>query len=552
MVTKHSANKTIMSKVKWHMLLIWGAKFCNPSNALSNLSSHKKTRLFLWGLALPLFLLLLSGCNDPLQNAINAINNAMSQITAQSTAWRDALTNPNTGLVAQLGGLESQATGDVKGVLTDATNQISDLETQAANLTDQTAGDIIHKAGAQVFCTGDFVRQGALALLQSVKDDLTFWKNNHKQSNQKPNHAICSIDPGRLALYPKPGGGYGINNTPPPGEVDQLWGYNFFSDALPTLDLLDANKNVVRRNILKSITYSTHYLIYLDFSTYDFSDVKGDGYSLQFNWPDTPEQNGIPLTVVKPARLQISDPSTWIFTPGNPTAMQDCVNLQVSITNIGDLQSGSFTVYWKPDPSYLDLKSVIRNPIDPKISTSVNFPCYTYKRSGSIQSAVYLGNGDDSKSRTLGVASPPATINALSIVIGSGDDGLRNDSEAEAWLTLTNGTTWKSDKLNNGNPWKSDDNTWVLSPSMTWKLPGQIQRCQMKQFTIYGLMGQGGVFQTGDNWNLQSIRVTYTDSNGSPGTLVSTGNQTPGASYLQRFTSSVQTWNYAVASPRCP
>lgn len=369
----------------------------------------KNVPSFVSGLAL-LFLLFGSGGCDfgassptlaRIDAAIDAIDKTRETIQGESTGWRDELPK----LLTQLDGIESQASGDVKAIVVDTKNQVQDLTTQTINLSDAKAQDLVAQAGVEFRCNTDFagafVRQGVIDQLQAIEDDLKFWQQNNKHLDKKPNHAVCWINPSALKLN-KTTTGWSID---PSNMSDQnivrVFGYNFRSDALPSLELRDAKGQKIR-NVKLTAAYVTRYLINLDLSTENFPEV-APGFTAIFNWPDIADptdRNTINLITSTPAKLTISNP---VWSPASPTATQDSVTLQVMISNSGGSRSESFVVTWQPDPNDGKVFPVNQLPLEAGQSRSVSFPGYVYKRSGVIVSVVSLSTGADVKSYPLTV-----------------------------------------------------------------------------------------------------------------------------------------------------
>jgi hypothetical protein len=184
-------------------------------------------------------------------------------------------------------------------------------------------------------------------------------------------------------------------------NIVRVFGYNFWPEALPTLELQNAAGQKIR-NVSLRAAYVTHYQLNLDFSGENFSGVI-TGARVVFRWPDKDEPNTISLTLQSPGKLKISNP---VFTPSSPTAQRDSVTLSVRITNQGGLRSGNFVVNWTPDPNDSRVLSISRTALNPGESVTLSFPGYVYQRGGTIESKVSLSNGDDTQSYSLRVAAP--------------------------------------------------------------------------------------------------------------------------------------------------
>jgi hypothetical protein len=374
--------------------------------------SHQNRRKFLSTLALITLIFLLVGCewdplglgntNQPIDKVVNEIEKTRQTIDSISSEWRDELPK----LVDTLEGLESQADADVKGILSDTTNQVRSLATQTIKLSAAKTNEILGNVNAFVLCDADFVKQGVRDQLQYLIDDLQFWKQNQRHLDKKPNHHVCVINPSTMALYPIDEGGtlwqIDTSNMSSP-NIMQIFGYNFLPEALPILELQDANSQTMR-NVNLTAAYVTHYQINLDFSNEDFSGVQDGGARVVLRWPDLDDPNTINLTLNLPAKLVISNP---IFDPPLPTAQTHNVSFKVRITNEGGSLS-EFTVTWQPDPNDQWVSSR-RLSLQPQAFADVSFDSYQYKRGGTIpiESTVSFNTGDDSRKFSLIVAPPP-------------------------------------------------------------------------------------------------------------------------------------------------
>ncbi|MFC7532427.1 hypothetical protein [Actinoplanes sp. GCM10030250] len=343
----------------------------------------------------------LGGCgvSDDIDKAINEIDKTRSTVESISSSWRDELPK----LAAELKGLENQVAADAKTVVSDATNQVQDVANQAIQLSDAKAQDLVAQAGVEFRCNAGFVKSGVVSQLQHLVDDLKFWKKTKSHLNAKPIHSVCWINPTVLSLYPNGDGWLIDSSNMSDKNVVRLFGYNFRPDALPVLELQNAAGQNIRNANLKS-AYVTRYQVNLDFSSEDFKGAQA-GSRLVFRWPDQEDPNTVNLILNRPAALRIAGPT---FTPPAPTATKDSVILKVAVKNEGGTRSGTFQVYWKPDPIDPRILSVTRAPLNPGESADVSFPGFVYTRGGTISSTVSLSNGDDAKNVPLVVADPPA------------------------------------------------------------------------------------------------------------------------------------------------
>jgi hypothetical protein len=396
--------------------------------------SPQPWRAFFFASSLVVTLLLLTSCVDvdlPLADAITEIERVRQTVATESTGWRDELprlVDSLSGIENQaskhLFGIESQASRDAKGVIADATNQVRDLATQSILLGDAKAQDLVAQAGVEFRCNADFVKAGVSAQLQYLSDDLKFWKLYKRHLDQKPIHAVCWINPTSMALYPS--GNDWLIDTSNMSEknIVHVFGYNFRSDAMPTLELRDAN-GAKLRDVAVRPTYITHYQINLDFSAERFPELR-QGMVVEFRWPDQPDPNHINLTTMAPAKLRISDP---VFTPAKPVVQKDAVNLQVTVTNEGSLRSGSVVITWKPDPNDRQVLSITLGPLEVQQSRNVTFPGYVYQREGTVDTEVSLDNGDHTLHEAVTVRPSIALDSRRSKQLkgGGGDGGDPNE-----------------------------------------------------------------------------------------------------------------------------
>jgi len=101
----------------------------------------------------------------------------------------------------------------------------------------------------------------------------------------------------------------------------------------------------------------------------------------------------------------------------------------------------------------------------------------------------------------------PAKILSLDITLRTGGDDLRQGSEALGTIGFKNGSN-TSISLNNGANW---GNNSTNSVSMT--MPPNTEVGSLNLFKINFTSGSGGF--TGDNWNLDQIKITARLSDGS-------------------------------------
>ena len=377
------------------------------------LASHnrygQKNEVFLICFTLVLLLFLLGGCGgvrdaittqsslgiSTIDDAINAIDTSTTQIEQESGAWRDLLPK----LINQLGGMESNISADAKGILADTTSQLRDLSTQTIQLSDAKAQDLVAQAGVEFRCNAGFVKAGAVAQLKSIVEDLKIWKTTRQRQVKRPSHAVCWINPSALTLQPS-GSDWLVDpaNTGEPYIV-HVFGYNFWPENLPALELQDSAGQKIRDMVIKP-AYVTHYQINLNFSAEKFTDLKPDA-RVVFRWPDQPDPNSISLVSIRPARLSITGVT---FSKSSLIATKDPVWPKVTVKNEGGSPSTPFVVRWQPSPNAPQQSASVNLPLAPGGSILVELPAYTYPICGTFSANIALSNGGASRNETITVA----------------------------------------------------------------------------------------------------------------------------------------------------
>lgn len=125
-------------------------------------------------------------------------------------------------------------------------------------------------------------------------------------------------------------------------------------------------------------------------------------------------------------------------------------------------------------------------------------------------------------------------VSKMRVTIVTGNDDLRNASQAVATLKYTNASGNQlvaGGNLNNGAQWPGGSTKTVTIP-----LPVGIVLSRLLEFSIQFTSGQPDIFATGDNWNMNSVTVTGILDDGSEVILL---NQA--GSPLHRFQSDTQT-----------
>src|SRR5579859_1436161 len=101
----------------------------------------------------------------------------------------------------------------------------------------------------------------------------------------------------------------------------------------------------------------------------------------------------------------------------------------------------------------------------------------------------------------------------LEVTIVTGGDDLRGDSSATAYVLVVegNGTEEYSTFLKSETD-PSGDNDTTHGP-IVWNLPPGITDANIARFGIRMQSHESGA-ETSDNWNINSVVVTYPDGNG--------------------------------------
>ena len=130
----------------------------------------------------------------------------------------------------------------------------------------------------------------------------------------------------------------------------------------------------------------------------------------------------------------------------------------------------------------------------------------------------------------------PHPVSTLQITIDTGDDDLRGDSTATAYLIALHGGSTReySTTLKKGSDpsWSNNSTTGPV----VWNLPPGLTSHNIKRFGIR-LQSHNNAFETDDNWNINRVLVTYPGPGGSEVTLV----QESGAP-LFRLTADQPQW----------
>lgn len=126
-------------------------------------------------------------------------------------------------------------------------------------------------------------------------------------------------------------------------------------------------------------------------------------------------------------------------------------------------------------------------------------------------------------------------ITALRVTIVTGDDDLREASQAVASLTYQNASgnyLVAGGNLNNGAKWPNGSTRTVTIP-----MPVGVVLSRLVEFSIQFTSGQPDIFHTGDNWRMRSVLVTAILDDGSEAIIVNRAN----SPYLHEFKSDTNT-----------
>jgi hypothetical protein len=117
------------------------------------------------------------------------------------------------------------------------------------------------------------------------------------------------------------------------------------------------------------------------------------------------------------------------------------------------------------------------------------------------------------------LASTNATYDQISFDIVTGGDDLRGDSSATATVGLPGGAQTFTLKAQSDPGWgNNSDNV------RTFTISGPAQPASAFGPVTITLTSHNGIFETNDNWNVQSVRVTLTGASGSTQLYDDSGN----------------------------
>lgn len=138
-------------------------------------------------------------------------------------------------------------------------------------------------------------------------------------------------------------------------------------------------------------------------------------------------------------------------------------------------------------------------------------------------------------------AIDPNSLNSIEILIKTGDDDLRADSEVEAYIKLKSefGDERQSPNLNTGQGFPGSS----TSPLLAFKISPPITIDDIEEFGLHFTSHPHGP-ETGDNWNMDYIKATATVASGQE-YVIAEANGHPAF----RFTGDATTWSVPVNLP---
>jgi len=143
---------------------------------------------------------------------------------------------------------------------------------------------------------------------------------------------------------------------------------------------------------------------------------------------------------------------------------------------------------------------------------------------------------------------PPASINQIHVTIETGNDNARSDSEL--WATLPGEPSFCLKPSNNADPdgvcanggsatdqnGKQSWDNWTFSTE-SFSLPLPEPATSLTSLVIK-LIEHDSTFETDDNWDIQGITVTLTDTNGNSTTALNMSNPQNGDNCIARLKGS--------------
>lgn len=149
--------------------------------------------------------------------------------------------------------------------------------------------DAVAATGVETRCTVDFVGKRAVKVLQDLKVKL------NGGNVVAPPGWVCSFNPSEVEINCDHNG---KNCTSNQGIIN-VFGFNFKSDKLPTIELRDSAGNTVSTTNIK-LSFQTAYKIDLNMQAENFNGFQPD-YYYRLKWDDGAEPNSVPIKINKSA-----------------------------------------------------------------------------------------------------------------------------------------------------------------------------------------------------------------------------------------------------------
>lgn len=168
--------------------------------------------------------------------------------------------------------------------------------------------------------------------------------------------------------------------------------------------------------------------------------------------------------------------------------------------------------------------------------------------SGMVAACAAVGcvapDAPDASEDELGEASADLAftdqLTQVAVRFQTGGDDKRSDSQV--FFQFAIGGVWSLYSAGGtGATWSNG--SWT--PFFYGDLPAGTRNQDISNFRVTWQQGLGGLFQTGDNWNMQAVDVWVFDA--TLGTWVQKGTQI--SNPLQRFTTSTTSWLWPSGFP---
>lgn len=326
------------------------------------------------------------GPDGAIEQARDAINESVTAIERESSAWRNELPELTGSLAGIAESAEARATADLTQLLIETSNQTRSLTEDTIKIATISGEEWTAKFGTELRCNSDFIGTRVAATLKELEQRLAFWDENGELPPPAP-HSVCQVTPDTVELHPT-GTGDSWSMAIPADRIVGIYGYDFRPEALPVVHLGTAN-GVLQREAEVVAAYVTRYQLNLDFSSERFSGV-APGSRFVLVWPDKPEPNTISTSLVQPPRLEILDVRV---VPESPRARADVVSVNVTVSNQGGSLANQ-SLQWVPAPG-LPVQSVVLGELQPGQQTSKELPGFSFPVDGTFPSEVRVANGDD-------------------------------------------------------------------------------------------------------------------------------------------------------------